>query len=75
MVSTDLDEKFNSYIKTVAEDNELENHKVEQILKQNLKKGVNTSLRYKRNKLQYKFNLEHLAKPEGAKSLLKMYAD
>ena len=75
MVSTDLDEKFNSDIKTVAEDNELENHKVEQILKQNLKKGVNTSLRYKRNKLQYKFNFEQLAKPEEAKSLLKMYAD
>ena len=32
-VSTDLDEKFNSYIKTVAEDNELKNHKLEQTLK------------------------------------------
>ena len=32
-VSADLDEKFNSYIKTIAEDNELKNHKLEQTLK------------------------------------------
>ena len=29
-VSTDIDEKFNSYIQTIAEDNELKNHKLEQ---------------------------------------------
>ena len=40
-VSTDLDEKFNSYIKTAAEDNELKNHKLEQTLKEKLKKEVN----------------------------------
>ena len=28
-ISTDLDEKFNSYIKTIAEDDELKNHKLE----------------------------------------------
>ena len=27
-ISTDLDEKFNSYIKTVVEDNKLKNHKL-----------------------------------------------
>ena len=27
-ISTDFDEKFNSYIKTVAEDNKLKNHKL-----------------------------------------------
>ena len=32
VVSTDLDEKFNPYIKAVAEDNELKNHKLEQTL-------------------------------------------
>ena len=42
-VSTDLDEKFNSYIKTVAEDNELKNHKFKQAPKQKLKKEVNRS--------------------------------
>ena len=39
-VSTDLDEKFNSYINTMAEDNELKNHKLEQTRKQKLKKEV-----------------------------------
>ena len=29
-ISTDLDKKFNSYIETVAEDNELKSHKLEQ---------------------------------------------
>ena len=42
-VSTDLDEKFNPYIKTVAEDNELKNHKFKQAPKQKLKKEVNRS--------------------------------
>ena len=72
VVSTDLDEKFNSYIKTVAEDNELKNHKLKQTLKQKLKKEVNISFRNKRNKLQYEFNLQQLAKLEEAKSLLKI---
>ena len=36
-VNADLDEKFKSYIKTVTEDNELKNHKLEQSLKQKLK--------------------------------------
>ena len=69
MVSTDLDEKFNSYIKTVTEDNKLKNHKLEQTLKQKLKKEVNASFQNKGNKLQYEFNLEQLAKLEEAKSL------
>ena len=71
MVSTELDEKFNSYIKTVAVDNEFKNHKLEQILKQKLKKEANVSFRYKGNKHQYEFNIEQLAKPEEAKSLLE----
>ena len=73
MVSTDLDENFDSYMKTVAEDNELKNHKLEQTLKQKLKKEVSVSFRNKRNKLQYEFNLEQLAKLEEAKSLLEIY--
>ena len=72
VVSTDLDEKFNSYIKTVAEDNELKNHKLKQTLKQKLKKEVNISFRNKPNKLQYEFNLQQLAKLEEAKSLLEI---
>ena len=71
VVSTDLDEKFNSYIKTVAEDNDLKNHKLEQTLKQKLKKEANVSFRNKGNKLQCEFNLERLAKLEEAKSLLE----
>ena len=73
MVSTDLDENFDSYMKTVAEDNELKDHKLEQTLKQKLKKEVSVSFRNKRNKLQYEFNLEQLAKLEEAKSLLEIY--
>ena len=73
-VSTDLDEKFNSYIKTIAEDNELKNHKLEQTLKQNLKKEVSLSFQNKGNKLQYEFSLEQLAKLEKAKSL-RQYVD
>ena len=61
-VSTDLDENFNSYIKIVAEDNELKNHKLQQTLKQKLKKEVNLSFQNKGNKLQYEFNLKQLAK-------------
>ena len=72
VVSTNLDEKFNSYIKTVAEDKELKNHKLEQNLKQKLKKEVNVSFRNKKNKLQYDFNPEQLAKLEEAKSLLEI---
>ena len=72
VVSTDLDEKFNSYIKTVAEDNDLKNHKLEQTLKQKLKKEANVSFRNKGNKLHYEFNLEQLAKLEAAKSLLEI---
>ena len=71
-VSTDLEEKFNSYINTVAEDNELKNHKLEQTLKQKLKKEVSLSFRNKGNKQQYEFNLEQLAKLEEAKSLLEI---
>ena len=71
-VSTDLDEKFNSYIKTIAEDKELKNHKLEQTLKQKLKKEVSLSFRNKGNKQQYEFNLEQLAKVEEAKSLLEI---
>ena len=33
VVSTELDEKFNSYIKTVVEDIEFNNHKLEYTLK------------------------------------------
>ena len=47
VASTDLDEKFNPYIKTAAEDNELKNHKLEQTLKQKLKKEVNVSFQDK----------------------------
>ena len=71
-ISTDLDEKFNSYIKTIAEDKELKNHKLEQTLKQKLKKEVSLSFRNKGNKQQYEFNLEQLAKLEEAKSLLEI---
>ena len=71
-VSADLDEKFNSYINTMAEDNELKNHKLEQTLKQKLKKEVSLSFRNKGNKQQYEFNLEQLAKLEEAKSLLEI---
>ena len=71
-VSTDLDEKFNSYINTMAEDNELKNHKLEQTLKQKLKKEVSLSFRNKGNKQHYEFNLEQLAKLEEAKSLLEI---
>ena len=35
VVNTDLDENINSYIKTVAEYNELKNHKLEQIWNKN----------------------------------------
>ena len=70
VVSTDIDEKL--YIKTVAVDNELKNHKFDQTLKQKqLKKEVNAPFQNKGNKLQYKFNLEQLPKLEGAKPLLK----
>ena len=61
-VSSDLDKKFNSYIKTVAEDNELKNHKLKQTLKQKLTKEVNISFRNKGDKLQDEFNLVQLAK-------------
>ena len=71
-VSTDLDEKFNSYITTMAEDNELKNDKLEQTLKQKLKKEVSLSFRNKGNKQQYEFNLEQLAKLEEAKTLLEI---
>ena len=71
-VRADLDEKFNSYINTMAEDNELKNHKLVQTLKQKLKKEVSLSFRNKGNKQQYEFNLEQLAKLEEAKSLLEI---
>ena len=71
-VSTDLDEKFNSYINTMAEDNEMKNHKLGQTLKQKLKKEVSLSFRNKGNKQQYEFDLEQLAKLEEAKSLLEI---
>ena len=47
---SDLNEKFNSYIETVAEDNELKNHRLDQTPKQKLKKEVNVSFRNKWNK-------------------------
>ena len=72
VVNTDFDEKFNSYIKTVAEDNDLKNRKLEQTLKQKLKKEANVSFRNKGNKLHYEFNLEQLAKLEAAKFLLEI---
>ena len=72
LVSTDLGEKFNSYIKTVAEDSKLKNLKLKQTLKQKLKKEANESFRNKGNKLQYEFNLEQMAKLEEAKSLLEI---
>ena len=50
----------------------IENHKLEQTLKQKLKKEVNISFRNKGNKLQYEFNLEQLPKLEVAKSLLNL---
>ena len=56
----------------MAEDNELKNHKLEQTLKQKLKKEVSLSFRNKGNKQQYEFNLEQLAKLEEAKSLLEI---
>ena len=46
--------------------------KLEQTLKQKLKKDANVSFRNKRNKLQCEFNLEQLAKLEEAKSLLEI---
>ena len=64
VASTDLDEKFNPHIKTAAEDNELKIHKLEQTLKQKLKKEVNVSFRDKGEKFQYEFKLEQLAKLE-----------
>ena len=72
MVSTDFDKEFNSYIKTVVEDNELKSHKLKQTLKQKLKKEVNISLRNKGNKLQYECNLEQLTKLEEAKFILEI---
>ena len=71
-VNTDLDEKFNSYIETIAEDNELKTHKLEQTLKQKLKKEVNVTFRNNGNKVQYKFNPEQLKNLEEAKSLLEI---
>ena len=71
-VSKELDEKFNSYIKTVAEDSEFKNHKFEQTLKLKLKEEANLSFISKGNKLQYEFNLEQLVKLEEAKSLLEI---
>ena len=64
--------KFNSYNKTVTEDNELKNHKLEKPLKQKLKKKVNVWFQKKGNKLQYEFNPEQLAKLEEARSLLQI---
>ena len=72
VVSTDFDKEFNSYIKTVAEDNEFKSHKLKQTLKQKLKKEVNISLRNKVNKLQYECNLEQLTKLEEAKFILEI---
>ena len=69
-VTTDLDKKSNSYFNTMAEDNELKNLKLEQTLKQKLKKEVSLSFRNKGNKQQYEINLEQLTKLEEAKSLL-----
>ena len=71
-VNTDLDEKFNSYIETIAEYNELKTHKLEQTLKQKLKKEVNVTFRNNGNKVQYKFNPEQLKNLEEAKSLLEI---
>ena len=48
------------YIKAVAKDNELKNHKLEQTLKQKPKKEGNVSFRNKGNKLQYEFNVEQV---------------
>ena len=48
------------------EDNEFKNHKLEQSLKQKLKKEANLSFRNKGNELQYEFILEQLAKLEEA---------
>ena len=50
----------------------MKNHKLEQTLKQKLKKEVSLSFRNKGNKQQYEFNLEQLAKLEEAKSLLEI---
>ena len=58
----------------IAEDNEFKNHKLEQTLKQKLKKERNLSLQNEMYKLQYKFNLEQLGKLEEAKSLLEINA-
>ena len=50
----------------------IKNHKLEQTLKQKLKKEVNISFRNIGNKLQYEFNLEQLPKLEVPKSLLNL---
>ena len=54
-VSKELGEMFNSHIKTVAGDNEFKKKKkkLEQTLKQKLKKEANLSFSNKGNKLQY----------------------
>ena len=57
---TQKTESLTQYIKTVAKYNNLENPKLEQTLKQKLKKEGNVSFRNKGNKLQYEFNVEQV---------------
>ena len=57
---TQKTESLTQYIKTVAKYNNLENPKLEQTLKQKLKKEGNVSFRNKGNKLQYEFNLDQV---------------
>ena len=53
-ISTDLDEKFNSHIETVAEDNELKKYKLEQTLASMIKEGYKILFTYTPQKTYFK---------------------
>ena len=53
-ISTDLDEKFNSHIETVAEDNELKKYKLEQTLASMIKEGYKILFTYTPQKAYFK---------------------
>lgn len=68
-VSTQLNEKLNSYTETLADDTEIKNQKLESKLKQKLKKETTITFRYKGNRNQYEFNNDLLEKVEQVKML------
>ena len=66
MVSTELAEKFNSYIKTATEDNDFKNQKLNQTLRQLYLDEV-------KGKLQYHISIIQLRRLEGINPIRNHY--